>query len=282
MIEKITNGWKITKESLKVIKEDKEIIAFPIISSILIILLSISFFLLIIGAITAMPLIGESPIGIIFYITFLLFIFISYSIAIFFKSAIITSATIRFNGKNPSFSEGIKEPLKRIHKLILWAIILGIINIILTAIRNIGKQKSKNIQTATNIGTSTIGTAWNLLSFFVIPIILFEDKSVFQSLKRSKELFIKSWGENITAQISTGAIFTILILISAIPLIFSVLIGNKSITIITLLIFLLCLGIILIISTSANGILTAALYHYATKNKMPQIYNKEFTKQITR
>ncbi len=47
---------------------------------------------------------------------------------------------------------------------------------------------------------------WMLASFFVVPVILFEDKGAVASIKRSVELCRSRWGENIVGNGALGII----------------------------------------------------------------------------
>ena len=50
-----------------------------------------------------------------------------------------------------------------------------------------------------------VGLAWNLVTFLVVPILVLEDLGVGDALKRSKDLFKKTWGENVIGQFGLGA-----------------------------------------------------------------------------
>ncbi len=51
-----------------------------------------------------------------------------------------------------------------------------------------------------------VGLAWNLVTFLVVPILVLEDLGVGDALKRSKDLFKKTWGENVIGQFGLGAV----------------------------------------------------------------------------
>jgi hypothetical protein len=53
---------------------------------------------------------------------------------------------------------------------------------------------------------SLIGLAWSLVTFLTIPILVIEDIGVGAALKRSKDLFKKTWGENVVGQAGLGII----------------------------------------------------------------------------
>ncbi len=272
---RISNGWEIVKESWKGINADKEILVFPIFSFAIIALISIPFFFLILlGALTG-QYINEVLGGISIYAFWIIYLILVYFIAVFFEAAIISSATIRLHGKSPTFSDGIKTPLKKLFPLFTWAITSLIVNGLLKALKGDGRGKSTGMQIGTRAAAAILGIAWALLTLFVIPVMLFEHLSLFSSIKRSKDLFIKTWGESVTAQFSTSIIFGLLILPSIILLLLSWLSGSIILIVIMLIIFLICLAIISVLSTSINGILKAGLYYYATTGKIPRTYKKE-------
>ena len=64
-----------------------------------------------------------------------------------------------------------------------------------------------------------IGFAWSLATFFVVPVIAYEDVGPIEALKRSGNLMKEKWGESIGANFSFGVFFIvgyIIIAISAI------------------------------------------------------------------
>lgn len=284
---KIRNGWELTKQSFRVIKEDKEILIFPILSGIVTIGFSaIFFFFFLLGEITLL-FTSQNLANVALWLWFFLFLLGTYFIAIFFQAAIITSASVRFSGKNPSLGDGFKEPIKKIHKLFIWAIISAVVGLLLKIIENLGKGRSRGTRLATSITSSLLGLAWALLTFFTVPILLFENTSTFGSIKRSKDLFIRTWGENVTAQFTIGGVFFLVTLPFIVLFFLSFLSGSIAFIIFSLVLLLLSIAVISVISTSVNGILKAALYKYATSKKMPSVYTPEtlqnlFTKPQTR
>ncbi len=269
------NGWEITKQSFKAIKEDKEILIFPLLSGIFSIGFSVLFFFFfLLGNITLL-IANQNLANLALYFWFFIYLLGTYFIAIFFQAAIITSATIRFSGKNPSFSDGLKGPAKKIFPLFIWAVISAIVGILLKLIENLGKGRSKGTQTAASITSYFLGLAWALLTFFTVPILLFENTSTFGAIKRSKDLFIRTWGENVTAQFTIGGISFLITLPFIGIFLISFLSGNIAFIIFALVILLLAITVISVVSTSVNGILKSALYKYATSRKMPSVYTPE-------
>jgi len=274
MFERIKKGWEITKQSFGIIKKDKEILVFPILEIVFQIILLILFVVvLLVGGIWAS--IASKNFGdVLIYIISLIYLFFLYFTGIFFQAAIISSASIRLSGKNPSLGNGLKGPSKKILKLFFWAIITTVVSIILNLISKLGKGKGRGAEIASEVSSGILGVTWSLLTFFVIPVLLFEKEGVFSSIGRSGRLFKETWGENLTAQFSIGGIFFLLGLIGIIPLILGIISGSIGILVGFILLFLLYIGILVVFATSVKGILVATLYRYAITKKEPKVYKE--------
>ncbi|MEK6894872.1 MAG: DUF6159 family protein [Nanoarchaeota archaeon] len=270
---KIATGWKITKQSFEVIKHDKEILIYPILATISIIV--------VIGILTVLSFLGILGVTLISsnlsYFSALVLLAIiticAYFISVFFQAAIVTSATIRFSGRNPTLADGLRGPSKRIFSLFGWAAISALVGTILAALKRSGSNRSKTVAIGSQIGAGLLGTAWNLITFFTIPIILFEKYGPIQSIKHSTHLFKKTWGENVTAQFSIGAIFFLISLPFIVLMILAIMSKNISFIIASAIILVIAIIMIMVVSTSVNGILKAALYQYAKTGKMPKVYD---------
>ncbi len=273
IFQRIRTGWQLTKAALKVLQQDKELILYPLCAALGVLWIIALFFFIAIGSGLIISLSSPSLANMTRYIFVILFLFTAYTVSIFFEGAVITSTLQRCEGKSPTFYSGLSLPAKRIISIIFWAMFLTLVTVFIQIIRNFGRGKSRGAQTASNIGASTLETGWHLFSFFVIPLIVIEDLSVFKALQRSKYLFVKTWGENITAQFTTGALFFILALLGVIPFIGAILIGDNLFLAITGIFLLIWIVVLMLLSTTINGILVALLYAYATGKRIPKNYS---------
>ncbi len=260
MFENFTRSFQLVKESFEVLKKDKEIMLFPVISAIVTVLLLISFLVPIFFYNTGIDNFGY---GLLF-----VYYILSYFIVIFFNTGLITCAHMRLNGKDPTFRDGFNNAKKHIGKIFLWALISATIGLVLRIIADRSSWVGKII-------VAIIGMAWSLITFFVIPVMVFENISVFESIKRSGYLFKKTWGENVIGQFSMGFIFLILGIAGIIPLILALMAGSFVLIIpvfALVVIYWIFLGIV---SASLEGIFVAALYNYASTGKIPSAYSPE-------
>ena len=256
MFERFERSFRLIAESFGILKKDKELLLFPVVSAIISMLVIVAFVVPFFLGLAA----GYS--GQYFWFTLFVLYFILYFISVFFTAGIIGAANIRLRGGDPKFSDGIKIASKNIHRLFLWTLIAGTVGILIRVV----KGRRGNI--IGSIVSFFLKAAWELLTFFVIPIIILEKKGVVGSAKRSLELFKKTWGETVIGQFSIGSIFAVAALLGFIPLLLAFFSGSMTLTIIVLIVLVFYWVSLMILSSTLNGIYKAALYNYAAGNKV--------------
>jgi hypothetical protein len=257
---RLGRSWQLMKASLHVLREDKEILLLPILSFI-----------------SAVIILGTFVTG--FFITGTLFSFswfivlgfflmylILYFIIIFFNTAVIACADIRLKGGDPTIRDGLQIAGQNVRKILAWSLIAATVGIILQAIR----ERSGTIG---RIIIAIIGIAWTALTFFIIPVLIYENKGVLSSIKRSGSLFRQTWGETIVGTIGFGIIFFLLALLGLIPIMIGAIIGGFYPIIIGVIAASLYWIIIGAIASALNGIYVTALYQYATQGRLPEPYD---------
>ena len=110
---------------------------------------------------------------------------------------------------------------------------------------------------------------WMLASFFVVPVILFEDKGAIASIKRSVQLCRSRWGENI---VGNGALGVIAIVAIMVDVLVSVVLGSVFAPL-GAVVGIIGLAAILLVLTVATAAFNAALYWYAVTNQSPGQYS---------
>ena len=125
----ISNTIHLMKSCVKVLKKDKELVLFPILTALfVIILLGVIFSM---GGISLSE--NQDEQGSIIPLAIL--IFGANFIVVFFNSALISAALERLRGGDPNISSGLSHAFKHIHHIFLWSIIVTIMALIFAAIR---------------------------------------------------------------------------------------------------------------------------------------------------
>ncbi len=254
---------QLVRESFAILKKDKEMLWFPVLSSIFTILVFLSFIFPMVLASGSSGANSGWFVGTIF-----MYYLFSYFVVIFFNTGLITCAHIRLHGGNPTVMDGIRNAFNHIGKILAWAIVASTVGVVLHHLA----ERSRGIG---RLFASLLGIAWSLLTFFVVPVIIFEKFSVFESIKRSGSLFKKTWGENVLGQFTFGAFFLLLSIVGIVPFALAVLSRSLGLILITIGFVILYWVLLGIIITSLNGIFVTALYLYATTGKVPAGYSKE-------
>jgi hypothetical protein len=248
--ERLSNGWKISMNSFKVLKENKQLIAFPILSAISLILVVGAFYTGILAAI-GWDLDNLKTDGITGYLLLFGFYLINYFIVVFFNMALIHCTRLYFRGEEVTIEEGIKFSLSRIGVIFSWAVFAATVGTILKAIQ-------ENAGIIGKIITGILGIVWNIAVFFVVPVIAYEGLGPIAAFKRSSQLMKQKWGESIAGTFSLGLVQFVGILIVAVPLF---LIGSAIHILAGVVLAILGAFLVIAIVSATETIFISMVYH---------------------
>lgn len=250
--DRVSNGWKLFKGSFAVLKENKQLIIFPVFSGLSILLIIGSLFL------TGFPKGIENNEGDIeSYLggtsIFLLFGFyvLNYFIVYFFNVALIHCTRLYFQGEEVSVRAGLQFAFSRIGAIFSWSLVAATVGLILKAIQENSDWLGKII-------TGIIGVVWNIATFFVVPVLAYENTGPFEAIKRSSKIMKENWGESLTATFSFALFQFLAILIVGLPLYF---IGAMFNPITGICLAVTGAFIIFSIFSAAENIFISAVYH---------------------
>src|SRR5215213_5740445 len=121
-VERFSNGWKITINSFKVLKANKELIVFPILSAFSMILIMGSFMTAIFASVGwNFDYFDESSTTVNYLFVFLYYL-VNYFIVVFFNMALIHCTRLYFKGEEVSIAIGLRFSLSRIGVIFSWAV----------------------------------------------------------------------------------------------------------------------------------------------------------------
>jgi hypothetical protein len=263
VFERISNSWKLAKASAAVLSADKELMLFPALSAVMLVLVTVAF---------ALPIfLTENAEGMLqgagSYVIAFLFYLVSYFVIFFCNSALVGAAMIRLRGGDPTVADGFRIAGSKVGTIFGYALLAATVGMVLRAIQERAGFIGKII-------VGLIGMAWNLATFLVVHVLVTEDVSPVDAVKRSMALLRKTWGEQVIGGFSLGAITalaTFLLILVFVPLMFLAF-AAKSGVIIGLVIggFVLSLLLLSLVNATLSGIYTAALYRYAAEGDLSQ------------
>src|SRR5262245_20188435 len=191
--------------SWRVLVADKKLVLFPVFSGIAALIVLISFAapigVLAANGVDILPQTDAdgNPTGvpIWYYVVAFAFYFCNYFVIIFFNSALISCALMRFNGQESTLGDGLRAASARLPQILAWAAVAATVGVILKAIENSNRRVGYFI-------SAILGTAWTVMTFFVVPVLVVEKTGPFAAIGRSLSLLKKTWGEALVGHIGLG------------------------------------------------------------------------------
>ena len=264
-ISRLSNGWTIAMNSFKVLKENKQLIVFPILSGLSMILILGSFITVALGLEGWDLKHIHKPNTISNYAIIFGFYIVNYFVVVFFNMALVHCTSLYFKGEEVTVRKGMDFSLSRIGTIFAWAVFAGSVGAVLKIIQ-------ENVGTLGKIITGLVGIVWGIATFFVIPVIAYENLGPIDALRRSTDLMKQKWGESIGAGFSLGLIrLAGFIAIGIVALIIAYTIHPFAGIAFGVLGFL----IIQTILSAAHTIFISAVYHNITGDPV-ELYNQQF------
>jgi hypothetical protein len=267
MFESIGRSFSLVKTSWNILMQDKKLLAFPIMSGIISLIVLATFVLPLFFA----GMLTDSTAhegSLVIYGVLFLFYLVSYFVVIFFNTALISCVNARLNGREMSVKEGLAASARHLPSIFVWALISATVGLILQVLED-------NVGFVGQIAVALIGGAWGLVTFFVVPVLMLEEKGVVDSVKESVTLVKKTWGESIVGSGSIMIIF-VLIGIAALVLTFGTLmLGNPVLFLAAIVLFLILVVVLAVVASAMQGIFITALYQYAKTGTVPSAFDHD-------
>ncbi len=264
MFESIGRSFALVKTSWNILMDDKKLLVFPLLSGIVSLIVLLTFALPLILTGSFMNNSGFGPVT--FYGLLFVFYAASYFVVIFFNTALITCVNARLNRKEATINDGLSNATKHIGSILAWSLVSATVGIILQVLED-------NVGFIGQIAVALIGGAWSLVTFFVVPILVLEDKGVVDSVKDSVSLIKKTWGESIVGGGSIFLVFLVIGIIAAIAIFGIWMVSQSFLLAIALLIIVV--AILAVVASAMQGIFVTALYTYARTGTVPSSFNKD-------
>jgi hypothetical protein len=100
-------------------------------------------------------------------------------------------------------ADGLWKATRVLPKLLAWAVVSAIFGVIISALR---RKRGLGARMVSDIAT----LSWAIATYFVIPVLLYEDKGVVESIYRSASIVKRTWRESLAGNFGVGLFFFIL------------------------------------------------------------------------
>jgi hypothetical protein len=257
---RFARSWELVKLCWGVLGQDKELVVFPIVSAIAVVIVTISFVAP--GVFTGYwsAFADDEGIPVTFWVLLVLFYLVQYLVIIFFNAALVSAALIRLKGGDPTLGDGLRGAWSHIGAILGYAAIAATVGLLLQLLR-------ERAGFAGAIVAALGGMAWNIITFLVIPVLVVEEAGPVQAIKRSAGLLKKTWGEQIIGTAGIGLIFGLVgLAIAVVGIALGALIISAGVTaagVAVIALTILAVVVVAMLSATLRGIYSAALYQYA-------------------
>jgi len=265
---RIRRGWELTKQSWRVLMLDKELLIFPLLSGLACFLVLAGFFA---GAlVTGIAHRGKTADETAGWVLLFAYYFANYFVIVFFNSALVACAMIRFRGGVPTVGDGLRAAGARIAQIAAWVLLAATVGVVLRAIQ-------ERVEAVGKIVVALLGAGWTIATYFIVPVLVVEKLGPVDALGRSATLVKQTWGESAVSNMGIGLIsflatlaFIVVAGVASVALFMStgsfaaLLVGGAA-----------CAVFVIVASLASSALSTivlSALYLYAAEKTVPQAF----------
>jgi hypothetical protein len=255
---RIGRSVQLVGQSYQILMRDKELLVLPLIAGVIMAAVVASFA---VGFGVDPSRMDRNWLDL--YLPVFLMYVLTYAIGIFFQAAVVAGATERMTGGDPTVGSALAAAGRRIGPILMWAVVAATVGMALRAIQD-------RVGFLGKIIAGLIGAAWSLATFFVVPVLVLEDRSIGESFTRSMGVFKKTWGETVVGETSLGAAAVCAwVTLVAIAGLLAYVIGVMAVAVV-----LVGAVFLMVFFSALQGVYVASLYQYATTGLTPPGFDK--------
>ena len=264
MIERFRNGFRLVQASWNVLKADRELLLLPILSFLSsAALLALVFFGLFADDLTVIrdngPMTTPTPFE---WIVLGLAAYALSYITIFFNVALVCAADDRMTGGDPTVGSALSDAWRHAAAIAPWALVSVIVSLALRAIQDRAGILGR-------IAAGLLGLAWALITYLILPVLVLEGLTVREAIARSKDLFVRTWGEAVSGEIGMSMVSFVAVLLALPPLLLIGGGGQPALIVVAVVLGLAWVLVVAVAMGALNMVFRVALYRYAADGQAP-------------
>jgi hypothetical protein len=189
-------------------------------------------------------------------------------VASYFTAALVAATRTVFRGDEPSIRRALAAAWQRKLPLLAWSLVAAVVGVVVRLIES-------NDNVVARVVAGVFAVAWSVMTFFVVPVIVFRDPSVTELFEESARTFKDTWGESIGALGAIDVVTLSLLVVGAVSggVTFVATTGLGTVQLLaTLLVGGTAVSIGLLVGKTLSGIAKTALYVYATERTAPEYF----------
>ena len=176
----------------------------------------------------------------------------------------LTSESLRaLRGETPSVLGGIATAMTHLPAIAVFSLITGTVGFLIGLI-------GRSTKVAVKLARALVNTAWSLATYLAIPVMVQERRDGLTSLRRSSDLFRRTWGETTLSEVGMRVLTAHLSLVLVLVALIVIELLGESLGFV--LVLLIVIGAIAVIG-ALEAIYRSALYVFAAEGVIPEPFN---------
>jgi Family of unknown function (DUF6159) len=290
---KFARSWLLFTTSLQVVRQNKKLLLFPVVTSVCSVVMVLFFFapalLYLRGHAPRDPAHwqslghqlgfdfagGESALrpNAIFYGYLAVVYLVSMFLATFFNAAFYNEILKALAGEPVSIRSGLRFAWFRVRSILMWSLLAGTVGLIIKALEErlgwIGQWVMR-----------LVGVVWSVASIFAIPVLIREGgTNPVTMLRQSAAVLRKTWGESLVGYVGITIGSWIILLGSLVflagAIMLSVALQSPLFAFLAVLAWLGAMFSLGYLVAVAGHVYRCALYVYASEGVVPAPYTPE-------
>jgi hypothetical protein len=189
-------------------------------------------------------------------------VFVGFGIATglgtFFNAAVVHVAARHFEGEDATVRDGLEAAWDARRAIAIWSLTAATVGTVLYVL----DEKFGGLGTLARLG---FDVAWSLLTFFVVPVIVLEDEPTLRdSLRRSGETFRETWGESLTVSFGVGLVMLPFLFAGGVGIVWGLLVPSNPVAVVAGVSGFVVVVSCVVFSQVITAVAKTALYQYAT------------------
>lgn len=261
---RIGRGWQLAKESWAVLRADRSLALFPVVSAVSILAAAV----VIAGPGVALAATDTAtPVAIVLWVVAA---YVLVFIGLFCNTALAAAASQSLDGRDTTLGDGFAVARQRTGVIARWALVQLTVGALINAIEAALAETPVG-RIVAGIVSTLLSAAWSVVTFFVVPVLALEGVGPREALSRSTTIIKERWGEGFVGSASiSGVIFVVVGLPSIAIGVLGVAASGGSPALGGVLIAIAAAGIVgaLLLGSTLNAIFRVVLFRYVTQDQL--------------
>jgi len=258
---RLWTGVRLARDSVALLYDNPGLLWFPVaagVSGVAFVLLAFG------GALGVLPLaaLANAPDAAL-YAGLAVGYFGASFVAVLFTAGLMFATREVMEGREPSVRGGLAAAWRHKSTLFAWAVLSTVVGLVVRAL-----EESDSIGGV--LAGALLSVSWAVVTYFVVPVALFEGEDIRGVFGRSVGIVRDTWGESLGAEFGLGFVHGVLFL--GVVAVAGVVFLATGSPLAAAAVGLPLVAVAFVVGATLNGVAKVALYEYATTGEPPQYF----------